>query len=329
MNRRERLERTFAGEPTDRTPVALWRHFPGDDQRAADLARSTVEFQMTYDWDFVKLTPATGYSVIDYGVQDIWQGDFSGTRTFTKRAVNRSLDWTALRTLDPQRGELNKALDALRLVGEALGDDVPVVLTVFSPLAQAAQVAGDDALLRHMRLYPDRVKSGLSVLTESTLRMIDAMRRLPVAGIFYRIDHANYGTMSEVEYREFGLPYDQRILDTLPDRFWFNSVQLRGSDPMFRLARELRVQVINWYDRDTEPTLAQARLLFDGALCGGISTSDHLLLGTPTTVRDAARDAMAQMNGKRLILSAGCAVPVNAPWSNLRATRDVVSILTT
>ncbi len=44
MNKRERLEKTFAGEATDRVPVALWRHWPGDDQRAADLAQSCVSF---------------------------------------------------------------------------------------------------------------------------------------------------------------------------------------------------------------------------------------------------------------------------------------------
>ena len=38
MTRRERLLATFAGEPVDRPAVALWRHFPGDDQRPADLA---------------------------------------------------------------------------------------------------------------------------------------------------------------------------------------------------------------------------------------------------------------------------------------------------
>ena len=106
MKKHERLANTFAGEPTDRVPVALWRHWPGDDQRAADLAQSTVEFQRTYDWDFVKVTPASAFSVTDYGVQDEWRGNLEGTRTITKRAVNRSLEWTELRTLDPARGAL-------------------------------------------------------------------------------------------------------------------------------------------------------------------------------------------------------------------------------
>ena len=157
MNSRERLERTIAGEPTDRVPVALWRHFPGDDQRAADFARSVIEWQKTYQWDFVKVTPASSFSVVDYGVQDQWTGSPEGTREYTKRAVHRSLEWTELRTIEPTRGESGRQLDALRLVCEGLGDQVPIVQTIFSPLSQAKHIAGDDLLIRHLRMHPDRL----------------------------------------------------------------------------------------------------------------------------------------------------------------------------
>ena len=33
MTKRERLSATITGQEVDRTAVALWRHFPGDDQR--------------------------------------------------------------------------------------------------------------------------------------------------------------------------------------------------------------------------------------------------------------------------------------------------------
>ena len=49
MQKRERLERAIAGEAVDRVPVALWRHWPGDDQRYTDLARSTIDFQHDYN----------------------------------------------------------------------------------------------------------------------------------------------------------------------------------------------------------------------------------------------------------------------------------------
>ncbi len=325
MNSRERLEHTIAGEQTDRVPAALWRHFPGDDERAADLARSVIDFQKTYEWDFVKVTPASSYCIADYGVQDQWLGNTEGTRTYLKRAVTRSMDWTNLRTLDPMRGELGKQLETLGMICAALGESAPIIMTIFSPLAQAKNVSGGESLIRHLRMQPDRLHSGLNVITETTLRFIDALRRVPIAGVFYAVQHASYDVMSEDEYRTFGLPYDERILDTLPDRWWFNVLHLHGDDPMFRIASEFkRVQVVNWHDRGTEPTLAQGRLLFEGALCGGLSSEDHIHLGTPATIRSAAREAVEQMNGKRLILSGGCVIPITSPLSNIRAVRDAV-----
>ncbi len=322
MNKRERLEKTIAGEPTDRIPVALWRHFPGDDQRAADLARSTVEFQHAYDWDFVTVAPASSFCVTDYGVQDQWEGALKGTRVYTKRLIARSLDWTSLRALDPTRGALARQLDCVRLVGDELGEDVPIIQTLYSPLLQAQFVAGRETLIRHMRTQPDRVHSGLSILTDSTMRLIEALKRLPVAGILFVIRHANYMTMTEDEYRTFGLPYDRKVCEILPARWWLNVVHLGGDLPMLKFMPDLTTQVVNWSDQHSEPTLAQGKTLFDGAVCGGLSAWDHLHQGTPTSIREAARSAIQETNGRRLILSTGSIVPVTAPLSNLRAVRE-------
>lgn len=322
MEKRERLEKTIAGEPTDRVPVALWRHWPGDDQRAADLARSTVDFQKAYDWDFVKVTPASSFCLTDYGVQDQWEGSLEGTRVYTKRVIERSLDWTGLRALDPGRGALGRQQECVRLICDELGEAIPVIQTVFSPLAQAKNLAGKETLLRHIRMQPDRVHSGLSILTDTTLRFIEALKRLPIAGIFYAIQHANYTTLSEDEYRTFGLPYDRKILDTLPTRWWLNVVHLHGDLPMFKFAPELNAQVINWHDQKSEPTLAQGKTLFAGAVCGGLAQWEHVHQGAPTTIRDAARSAIHDANGRRLILSTGCVSLITSPLSNLRAVRE-------
>ena len=324
MEKRERLEKTIAGEATDRVPVALWRHWPGDDQRAADLARSTVDFQKTYDWDFVKVTPASSFCLTDYGVQDQWEGSLEGTRTYTKRVIERTLDWTTIRTLDPTRGGLGRQQECLRLICDELGDEIPVMQTIFSPLAQAKNLAGGETLIRHMRTQPDRVHSGLSILTDSTLRFIESLKRLPIAGIFYAIQHASYVTLSEDEYKTFGLPYDRKILEALPSKWWLNMVHLHGDLPMFKFAHELKAQIINWHDQKSEPTLSQGKTLFDGAVCGGLAQWEHVHQGTPTTVREAARAAIHDTNGRRLILSTGCVTPITAPLSNIRAVRESV-----
>ena len=50
---RERIQTCLAGEIPDQTPVALWRHFPVDDQRPEDLAAAVYHVS----------PPATAYHV--------------------------------------------------------------------------------------------------------------------------------------------------------------------------------------------------------------------------------------------------------------------------
>ncbi|MBI1801464.1 MAG: uroporphyrinogen decarboxylase, partial [Chloroflexi bacterium] len=66
MNKRERILAASRREPTDRIPVAFWRHFPGDDQRAGDLAQATIAFQERYDFDFVKVSPSNSFAGEDW-----------------------------------------------------------------------------------------------------------------------------------------------------------------------------------------------------------------------------------------------------------------------
>jgi uroporphyrinogen decarboxylase len=227
-----------------------------------------------------------------------------------------------LRTLDPLRGALGQQHECLQLITDSLAEEVPVIQTIFSPLAQAKNLVGKDMLIQHIRTYPDRIHTGLNVLTETTLRFIESLKRLPIAGIFYAIQHASYAVLSEDEYRTFGLPYDRKILESLPSKWWFSVIHLHGELPMFKCAAELSAQVINWHDRDTEPDLAQGKTLFSNAVCGGLSRWEHLHQGTPGAVRDAAREAMEMTNNRRFILSTGCVTFITTPLSNIRAVRE-------
>ena len=141
MNRRERLEAAIAGQSVDRVPAALWRHFPGDDQDPASLAAATIAFQRRWDFDFVKVTPASSFQIRDWGVQDEWQGNVEGTRHYTYHPVERAGDWRKLKALDARSGALGEQLKCLKMIVEAL-PEVPVIQTVFSPLAQMKHLGG-------------------------------------------------------------------------------------------------------------------------------------------------------------------------------------------
>jgi uroporphyrinogen decarboxylase len=338
MTKRERLEATFAGKPTDRVAVALWRHFPGDDQRPADLAAATLIWQGQYDWDFIKVTPASSFCLVEWGAEDAWLGDNEGSREYTRRVIQQPGDWITLPVLDPRAGFEPKArpepvegapcglggqLHCLELIHEAVKEDTPFIQTVFSPLAQARNLAGEEQLLVHMRQAPELLHAGLETITQSTIRFVEACRSTGIAGIYYAVQLASYRSVSEAEYREFGEPYDRRIL-AAAEGYWFNLVHLHGPDVMFDLIAKYSAQALNWHDRETLPTLGKGQQQFRGAVSGGLEHWDDLLRGDPKRVQARVADAIEQTGGRRLIVSSGCVAPINAPFSNLRAVRTAV-----
>lgn len=325
VRHRQRLESCLSGVKTDRAPVALWRHFPVDDQTPEGLAAATLNFQQTYDFDLVKVTPASSYCLKDWGVEDAWKGATEGTREYTKHRIKQAEDWGQLEVLDPYRGRLSDQLTCLDLICTQLGADVPVIQTIFNPLSQAKNLAGGDNLIVALRKHPDAVHEGLRIITESTIRFIEAASKTGIAGIFFALQHASYCLLTEHEYREFGCAYDLLILEAVR-QLWLNMLHLHGEEVMFDLVADYPVQIINWHDRDTEPSLAEAKKRYGGVVCGGLQREDTMVLGTPERVTAEATDAIWATEGERFILGTGCVVPTIAPRANLMAARQAVEL---
>lgn len=324
MTKRERLEATIRGEATDRPPVALWRHFPGGDQDPAELAASTVAFQRQYDFDFIKVTPASSFCARDWGVEDVWIGNEEGTREYTQQPIRTAEDWLALRPLDPEQGTLGGQLRCLELIHEAVGDEIPFIQTIFNPLSQAKNLAGKQNLVAHLREFPEAVLAGLEVITLTTERFIAAARQRGISGTFLAVQHASYQLLTEAEYGKFGVPLDQRLLAAV-DGLWLNVLHLHGDRVMFDLLADYPVQVINWHDRETPPTLGEGQKRVKGAVLGGLRQWETMMRGSPADVRREAQDALEQTGGQRFILGTGCVTPITAPWANIRAARQAVA----
>lgn len=328
MNKRQRLETCLSHAKPDRVPVALWRHFPVDDQTPQGLAAAALDFQRSYDFDFVKVTPASSFCLKDWGAQDEWQGATEGTRTYTRRVIQEPEDWMKLSVLDPYAGYLGEQITCLRLLADELNaspDPVPVMQTIFSPLAQAKNLVGGDLLLMHLRKYPEAVHAGLKVIAESTLRFAELARQAGAAGFFYAVQHASYLLLSETEYELFGCPYDRQVLEPAGD-LWLNMLHIHGTEVMFKKFIDYPVQILNWHDRDTFPTLREARQLYPGVLCGGLQREKTMVLGNPVRVTAEARDAIQETQSTDFILGTGCVLPTIAPRLNILAARKSVEL---
>lgn len=327
LSHRERIERTISGQKIDRPAVSLWRHFPVDDQDPEELARSILNFQERFDFDFIKLTPASSFCLKDWGLIDEWRGNPEGTRQITVHPITKQEDWEKLNLLTPGNGSLGQQLVNLRLVRKGTPATTPILQTIFSPLSQIKNLVGKENLVSQLRMYPNEVKKALKIITDTTIDFINECISVGTDGIFYAIQQAQYSLLNELEFKEFGEYYDLQILEAAKP-LWFNLGHVHGSNIMFDIIKGYPINMINWHDQETSPNLQLGKEIFvNGAVCGGLKQWETLVFGTPSQVKEEALRAIEQTNGERFVLGTGCVTPIIAPDSNIFAARQSVEEL--
>lgn len=319
LKKRERLLAAIRGEAVDRPPAALWRHLPVDDRDPEQLAQSVADFQKAYDWDFVKVTPWSTYQTDGWGSATAYHGDSEGSGTRPSYPLHSAEDWQRLAPLAPDSGPLGEQLRCLRLARKLLGPDVPIIQTIFSPLAQARHLIAHDLEVVHLRQQPALLHAALEVMTATTVRYIEAVLEAGADGIFYAIRHANAAILSRSEYQTMCRPLDLRILNAAQQGS-FNLLHMHGAHPYLDLVSDYPIQALNWHDRETTPALAEGLAQFPGLVVGGLSQQE-LIEGTPESVGTLARQARTIAQDRRLCLSTGCVMLTTTPWGNIRALR--------
>jgi uroporphyrinogen decarboxylase len=328
MDKWERVQSALRGERVDRVPLALWRHFHRADRDAHTLAQATADYAQRYDLDLVKLTPSGLYGVEDWGAEIVFPAsqDASGPDIETRApflahpVVAEPQGWLALR----QHGTaaLERELEAIRLTRDKLGQDWPMVMTVFSPLTLAYKLAGE-GLADHLRSEPEAVHVGLRALPPVTTAFAHAALDAGADGLFFASQWICADFCTREQYEEFGLEYDLEVLESISYRSRITILHLHGTEVFFDMVEDYPVDGVSWHDRETSPTLAEARQRTSLAFVTGLDR-DLLRSGPPEVIADQARDAISQTDGRGLILAPSCVISPDTPEAHMQAVVDVL-----
>jgi len=318
MDHWQRIEAAIAGTATDRVPVALWRHFPVDDQDPGKLAAHTLAYQRAWDFDLVKFMPSGTYGIEDWGAKTAFEGLENGARVVTQVGLQAPEDWRRLAKLDVRKGVYGAQNAALATAAKELKGTAPILQTVFSPLTTARKLAGEPTL-QHLRQHPDALEAGLKTITEVTIAFGEEALKAGAHGFFFATQLATTDVLTPAEYDRFGKRWDLAFFDAFKGRTRVDMLHLHGMNPMFDELSGYPVGLVNWHDRLTPPTLKAAAGRFKGALVGGVEELGLLVKGSEAEVRAQARDAIEQTGGRRLLLGPGCVAGIAAPEQNIRA----------
>ncbi|MCX7622877.1 MAG: uroporphyrinogen decarboxylase family protein [Thermomicrobium sp.] len=311
-----RVRAAIAGEPLEVPPVSLWRHFPEADQQAGSLAAATLAWQRRFDFDFVKFMPPGDYPVIAWGGESEYRGNPSGTRTVTRYPVVEPEDWGRIRPLPVDRGPLGTIVESLRLVATELGGAVPVLQTIFSPLTVAFKLSAG-RVVQDLVEHPARVAEALAAIATTMRALVRASLDAGAHGIFFATQCATADVLAAAAYAQWGRPWDLEVLAEASGAP-IVLLHLHGLQPHFDLVLDYPVNVLNWHDRRTRPTLREGAQRSGRCVAGGLDETT-IAERDPAAVAAEARDALAQLGGRHLMVTPGCVIPITTPEANIEA----------
>ena len=326
MTPRERVWATLRGEPADRPPVSFWGHVYHRESSASELVDATLEFQRAYDWDWIKLNPRKHYHVEPWGVSYRYSGRPDEKPVLASCPVRGPADWAKIGARPPAQGALGEQIEAVRLLRAALPAEVPLLETVFTPLAVLGEMVREPHELRDaMRAHPALVRAALEAVTATWEGYVPRLLEAGADGIFLAtVDWASEDLLSAEEYRSWARPTDLRVLAAAA-RAPFNVLHVCKRRNLLLALSDYPVAAFSWAATDsTNPTLEAALARLDRAVMGGMSQDGALQAATPDAVLEEYRTACEQTRGRRWLAAPGCSIPPGTPAANLRAVREAV-----
>jgi len=326
MTARERVRAALLGEPVDRPPVSFWGHIYERESTAEDLVGATLELQSRHRWDWVKLNPRKHYHAEPWGVRYRYTGVAAQKPTLEAWPVHRAEDWERITQEPHDRGGLGEQIQAVRLLRERLDRDVPIIQTVFTPLAILGEMVREpDDLKAHMESRPELVRGALEAVSRTFEHYVREVLGAGADGIYLAtVDWASRDRLTPEEYRAWARPYDLRLL-AAAEGAWFNVLHVCKRRNLLLELADYPVGAFSWAATDpTNPSLKEALVRIKGAVMGGISQEGALQKPGAAEAVEEFRRGLEQTGGRRWLVAPGCSIPPGTPAGNLEAVRAAV-----
>jgi uroporphyrinogen decarboxylase len=314
------------GEAADRPPnfdimMAFAAHYIGRplsrfylDYRV--LAEANLAVRGAFSLDIVQTISDPYREAADLGLEVEFPEDGLPLRRVPLLA--QPSDLRKLRPVDPATGRrMSDRVEAVRLLHERVGGEVPVLGWVEGALAATNVLRGDTALMLDLYDRPEWVRDCLELMVE--IEIAFARAQIAAGADFIGLGDAIASQVSPAMYEEFALPYEQRIFKAVHDMGALARLHICGNTS--RILGLMSQSCADIIDLDWMVDLRAAAACFGDsgpAICGNFDPVRVMLRGTPEEVREAVVGCVVQA-GKRSISAAGCEIPDGTPHENLLA----------
>jgi uroporphyrinogen decarboxylase len=235
--------------------------------------------------------------------------------------IHHESDLDRINPADPYRdGRLPLFLEALKIIDDRIGRQVPVSSSIGGPLTAAAALRGTENLLKDFYRRPEWVHRLLMIVTESALNYIDAVAALGLkTGISEPM--ASSSLISPAHFEEFVVPYLKLYTERIKKHYG-RGPHLHICGDTKRIWQKMAETGATTISLDEIVNLEEVKKAVGDrvAIAGNVSI-ETMLLGNSFQVEKEVRECLrkAYDNPCGFIVAPGCALPLHTPRENVHS----------
>ncbi len=325
MNSFERFNSRLHGRAVDRPPnfdimMTFAAHHAGHKLRPyyldhRVLVESNLKVASDFDLDIVQAISDPYREAADLGLDVEFPDD--GLPVNRQPLLATPDDLKRLAPIAPDQGRrMSDRIAAVELFKQEVGGVIPIMGWVEGALAEAADLRGMLNLMLDLKQRPEWVKELLEFLVEIEIEF--ARAQVKAGADIVGLGDAVASQISPAMYREFALPYEQRIFQAVKQLGAVARLHICGDTT--HLVEDMKRTGADIVDLDWMVDFAAAAESYGEypVLCGNFDPVEVMMRGTEQEVYDATH-ACLKAGGERCFSMAGCEIPMHTPAENLYA----------
>lgn len=316
MNKLEILKKIIAGEKIEYIPTAFWLHF--DKSKIKTLEENFNEHK--------KFLEETNVDILKI------MNEFEFRRSVK---VLRASDWDSIGVYTKDSYEISEQKKLIEKVLKELKDKAVYFGTIHGVLASLSHSSGYKYSVsyklfkEHFNNNPDKIKSALEKITESTINLIRENIKAGVDGIYYASLGGEIEKYSDEDFEKFIKPFELMVLKEINSYNKISILHMCKHNINIHRYKDYKADIYNWSVNNSDYSLEDGYNLFkEKVMLGGFEDRSGVLVnGSNEEIKIYTRYLVNKMKNKKFILGADCTLPTDINRDKIRVINNFKEML--
>ena len=239
-----------------------------------------------------------------------------GYPQIVERVVKSENDLKNLSIPDPYKnGRAPLVLDSLKILGNRVEKNAPVIGMICSPFIVASEMRGLQKFLLDTFQKPDFALEVLEIATAGCVEYAKAMAEQSIFAVMVENAYMSRTFFNLGDCRKFIFNHTKKLVEEIKKCGVCVIEHNCAKHPYLEMELELKPEILNFAVGNISDIKRRAP---DVCLMGNVDHVNTMLNGTELDIYKEAKSCLKEGGPEGFILSTGCEIPFDAPLDNIR-----------